>query len=75
MLYTQHVSGIIMPIMGSTVKDDKPQTVFCTVTQFGQYTHGPYELALVCVTVQNTECGLSSFAVLLMMCIMMPETR
>jgi hypothetical protein len=30
MLVTQHVSGIIMPIVRSTVKDDKPHTVFCT---------------------------------------------
>jgi hypothetical protein len=30
MLYTQHVSGIIMPIIRSRVKDDKPHTVFYT---------------------------------------------
>jgi hypothetical protein len=30
MLYTEHVSGIIMPIIRSTVKDDKLHTVFCT---------------------------------------------
>jgi hypothetical protein len=30
MLHTQHISGIIMPIIRSTVKDDKPHMVFCT---------------------------------------------
>jgi hypothetical protein len=30
MLVTQHVSGIIMPIIRSTRRDDKPHTVFCT---------------------------------------------
>jgi hypothetical protein len=30
MLVTQHVSGIIMPTIRSTVKNDKPHTVFCT---------------------------------------------
>jgi hypothetical protein len=30
MLITQHVSGIIMPIIRSTRRDDKPHMVFCT---------------------------------------------
>jgi hypothetical protein len=30
MLVTQHVSDIIMPIIRSTRRDDKPHTVFCT---------------------------------------------
>jgi hypothetical protein len=30
MLVTQHVSGIIMPIIRSTRRNDKPHTVFCT---------------------------------------------
>jgi hypothetical protein len=32
MLVTQHVSGIIMPIIRSTVKDDKPHMVFRTTS-------------------------------------------
>jgi hypothetical protein len=49
MLVTHHVSGIIMHIIRSTVKEDKLHTV--------------------CVY------GLPSFTVLLMMGIMIPETR
>jgi hypothetical protein len=77
-LVTQEVSGIIMPIIRSTRRDDKPHTVFCTgrINTTIKCTRVPPHLlkSTAARQVQNTVCGLSSLLVLLLMGIMMPET-
>jgi hypothetical protein len=67
MLVIQHVSGIIMPIIRSTVQLWNHSHQVHTGSTSPPQVHSTWP-------VQNTVCGLSSFTVLLMMGIIMPET-
>jgi hypothetical protein len=62
MLVTQHVSGVTMPIIRSTVKDDKPHTVFCTgraVVDLRRWGGSRVHVMVVVIQIHDKKCVVS----------------